>query len=480
MTLHNDEPVLDDRLERWPLVREVGDAIASCDPPQVFGLHGDWGSGKTSFLHQLQFYLVGDSPQHTDAEVNTVKARLGTQLPAGKHKDRATVVWFEAWRYQNEAVPVVALLHEMRSQMAWYLKGLARLKKAMAVTVKGALFSMEELTRKIGIQASQIQKVGEKWEEEHLAVTLPSHTIREQLQAAIGAILPQVAPGKDPRVVVLIDDLDRCQPDVAYRLLEGLKIYLTLPNCVFVLGMNQQIVEEAIARCVPAPPGSDALRAERAAAYLEKLCQNVWRVPRVGNPKQFLLDLLPDDVVRQWLDGAIGDHACLPPNPRRIKGLANLVQRFRARLPRQEGDADDPAMVVEARRMLIVAYVYQFHPDLYRLWESDLAVGRYLLDWARFKPVRLMQPETTDEEEEEKRLPLHRVLGRLRRAESIRADPTTPVPEYRCQTALPDPADWNVFWVQGLLHDVMLAPGADLQAFARYLRGNEPPGSEAP
>ena len=49
--LHNDEPTLLDALDREPLIREVGEAIAHCTPPQVFGVHGDWGLGKTSFLH---------------------------------------------------------------------------------------------------------------------------------------------------------------------------------------------------------------------------------------------------------------------------------------------------------------------------------------------------------------------------------------------------------------------------------------------
>ena len=54
MVLHNDEPTLLDRLDRIALVREVAKHIATCDPPQVFGIHGDWGLGKTSFLQQLQ------------------------------------------------------------------------------------------------------------------------------------------------------------------------------------------------------------------------------------------------------------------------------------------------------------------------------------------------------------------------------------------------------------------------------------------
>ncbi len=118
--LHNDEPTLNDRLDRLGLVKEVGDAIAHCTPPQAFGVHGDWGLGKTSFLQQVQWYLTGDCRQQRKGEIEKVK--LDEQLPNGAHKDHISVVWFEAWRYQHEKAPIVALLQEMRSQLGWYDK----------------------------------------------------------------------------------------------------------------------------------------------------------------------------------------------------------------------------------------------------------------------------------------------------------------------------------------------------------------------
>ena len=60
MPLHNDEPTLVDTLGRAGLVKTIGDDVAICDPPQVFGIHGDWGAGKSSFLHQVHWTLTGD------------------------------------------------------------------------------------------------------------------------------------------------------------------------------------------------------------------------------------------------------------------------------------------------------------------------------------------------------------------------------------------------------------------------------------
>ena len=164
------------------------------------------------------------------------------------------------------------------------------------------------------------------------------------------AFAPRRKNGASPRLAVFIDDVDRCEPEAAYRLLEGLKIYLTLDNCVFVLGMNQKAIEEAIATRM----GTDARRMEvddsrtvRAAAYMEKLCQNVWRLPAVREPDQMLYGLLAktieSEAVREWIKRAVQGHRCLPPNPRRLKGLANLLGRFSSRLPSREGGPNDEA-----------------------------------------------------------------------------------------------------------------------------------------
>ena len=87
VAMHNDEPTLLDSLGRKMLIEEVGEAIASCTPPQVFGVHGDWGLGKTSFLHQVQWYLTGDCPQQSEAAMKAVIENPDTsQYVKGRHE----------------------------------------------------------------------------------------------------------------------------------------------------------------------------------------------------------------------------------------------------------------------------------------------------------------------------------------------------------------------------------------------------------
>lgn len=45
------------------------------------------------------------------------------------------------------------------------------------------------------------------------------------------------------RIVVLIDDLDRCFPDQAIRLLESIKLVLAQPGFIFVLGVARKVIE---------------------------------------------------------------------------------------------------------------------------------------------------------------------------------------------------------------------------------------------
>ena len=461
--MHNDEPALQDTLERRSLIEEVGEAIARCTPPQVFGVHGDWGLGKTSFLHQVQWYLTGDCPQQPESVTGEMKKQAKNAADdtptqkCGVYKEMAQAVWFDAWRYQNEAAPVVALLHEMRTQLSWGSRVGRSTRRSAKVAVRGALLSMEELTRKIGLQYSTFHQASRAWEAENLAAALPSHTLREHLRAAVEQLLPRKKRDlRPPKLVVFIDDVDRCEPDAAYRLLEGLKIYLTLDNCVFVLGMNQKAIEEAIAQRMKAETSDDPTM--RAAAYTEKLCQNVWRLPALRQPEQVLYGLLEETVkdenVQDWIKRGIEEPKskyrclCLPPNPRRLKGLANLIGRLSSRLPVEESDA---TMVFETQLLMIVACICQFHHDLYVRWESDPSLYHKIREWCRGVDPRLPFFESL-------KLPLHQ----------MDRDSTEPTPDFG--STYPDPAAANVFWAQPLvlhLAEVVVPE----EHFGRYLHG---------
>src|SRR3970040_3180339 len=53
---------------------------------------------------------------------------------------------------------------------------------------------------------------------------------------------------KDPecRVVIFIDDLDRCSPNKALEVLESLKLFLDLEGFVFVIGLSHKTVTQLI------------------------------------------------------------------------------------------------------------------------------------------------------------------------------------------------------------------------------------------
>ena len=435
--MYNDEPTLRDRLRRNALIKEVGEAIATCEPPQVFGVHGDWGLGKTSFLQQVRWYLTGDNPQNLD----TVNAP-----EKSGHGDRIQPVWFDAWRYHAEAVPVVALLQEMRAQLSSKaLKGLAA-KRLGEIAVDGALLGLAELTKKIGFQYEQASR---QWDAENLAATLPSDTLRQNLQDTIRLLLPETdgeAPngaGSGSRLVVFVDDLDRCEPEAAYRLLEGLKVYLTLNNCVFVLGLNQKAVEGAIASRLAGGLTDENARQDaevRAASYLEKICQNVWHLPIVKAPGRLLCELIRDgdNSVEahhiSWLRHVVGEETCLPPNPRKLKGLANLVVRLCSRLPSDLGSSeDDAAGRNEMWKLLVVAYVHQFHHELYVRWQANPDVFRDIVRWCRGETAELdilsglklpvVVDESADSEE----------------AREVERD------------TFPDPTAADVFWIQDIV-----------------------------
>ena len=423
----------------------------------MFGVHGDWGSGKTSFLHALQLYLTGDCPQAAGSLCEPKEVESWKPWKAQSH---VVVVWFEAWRYQHESAPVVALLHEIRARLSLASQAWAKTKKLTHVAIKGALFGLESVTKRIGLQASKVQEVGEKWEKDHFAEQFPSHTLREFLKDTMNKLLPG---GEKGRLVVLVDDLDRCEPQAAYRLLEGIKIYLNLPNCVFVLGVNQSVIEQSLAEQIAkdkAEKPSEEAR-QRARDYLDKICKNYWHLPAHRDIGKLVDDWLrraevdvplagpdADRTADKTLGAALSADRCLPANPRKIKAFVNTLARFlvaaRGRVPQLGYPRPELCAVL--------AYLYQFHPEIYRVIEWQPAFFQELRNWCeRGAPA----PLGLDTRPDPTAVPVHELFRALTRPHEPHTDPMAPTPiTAGDRDTFPDPARGNVFRIQKLVRAI--------------------------
>ena len=61
----------------------------------------------------------------------------------------------------------------------------------------------------------------------------------EQFETTFKEAIEAMSPDKSGRLIVFVDDLDRCLPEKAIEVLEAIKLFLEVPGVVFVLGMDQ-------------------------------------------------------------------------------------------------------------------------------------------------------------------------------------------------------------------------------------------------
>lgn len=137
---------------------------------------------------------------------------------------------------------------------------------------------------------------------------------------------------REQRLVVLIDDLDRCAPDLLPQLLLSLRELLDLPGFTFVLAFDDEIVSRALTQVNPAwAEGSN---------FLEKILDFRFHLPpmTVAQKERFVsrsmaryCPFVPKESAEEVRD-------LLPDNPRKLKALIRSLAAIRPQIARHDVD----------------------------------------------------------------------------------------------------------------------------------------------
>lgn len=265
-----DAPADRDLLGYSDIAAAIVDAIRreGLDPVAI-GLFGTWGSGKSSIL----------------------------ELVARALPQSAVAVRVRPWEYDKSDDPKALLISEVLAQLQSALNTRGKLETTAKDTI-GKLTRRVNWTRALTLAAKgvllQVPSIDdlegllkEKEDEGQQGPTLAA--FRTEF-AALLKTLPEIE-----RVVVLVDDLDRCLPATVVATLEAVKLFLSVPKMAFVLAADDALVTLALAQSY----GSTSEGRRIARQYLEKIVQIPIRVPALGlaDTEAYLAVLLIEDLV---------------------------------------------------------------------------------------------------------------------------------------------------------------------------------------
>lgn len=227
-------------LGREGIAAEIVKELRAEQPPRIIGVYGWWGSGKTYLLSQVIRRLI---------ESNEANPRARQII----------VCTFKAWRYEMENNLAGGLIRSLINvdQHNPALKPPEDEPKPYMETARKLLEQIAKLTPHFGpagqagsvvgnLAAEQIQELIDR----HQAIPSTVDAIQDKMEQLVEQILAyaeaQDALNKDYRIVLFIDDLDRCSPGNMVRMFEWLKVHLRVPNLVYVLGLDNTAAARAI------------------------------------------------------------------------------------------------------------------------------------------------------------------------------------------------------------------------------------------
>lgn len=227
-----------DLLERnksvWQFARFCDAQEGKCS----IAIDAKWGQGKTFFVRHVQMLLEAFnefSDSVSEEERATIKRAFSGYIGNGENVvelQPQVCVYYDAWANDNVNDPILSLVYEI-------IKGAVQhysFKKS-ADCMKAAARISDFFT---GRNAADILALSR---DRDLLSELKS---QKEIHETVAEFLESLLYEQGNRLVVFIDELDRCKPSFAVQLLERIKHYFGNDRITFVFSVNTDELQHVI------------------------------------------------------------------------------------------------------------------------------------------------------------------------------------------------------------------------------------------
>ncbi len=193
-------------------------------------IDGSWGSGKTFFVKQTK--MIMDAHNNFVTSINKEDKEKIKNLNTNLNLQPHVCVYYDAWENDNDNDPVLSLVYSIIKSVDTdyaFRDDIDFIQKAATI--------LEFFT-------------GRNWADliTNLKGTNALEEIRKNksIENDIKEFLESLLLEKGNRLVVFVDELDRCKPSYAVKLLERIKHYFDNERITFVFSINTSELQHTI------------------------------------------------------------------------------------------------------------------------------------------------------------------------------------------------------------------------------------------
>ena len=244
--------------------------------PFSIAIHGEWGSGKTTFVKKIK----------------TIVDKKITEGQLNWH-----TVNFDAWEYERMDL-VSSLLQKIEQE---YKDTNSESYKKFGKAVSSFLLDAF-LHKTVGMNKDQAES---HFKEFFQQIT----TIKETINGLV----------KNGRLIIFVDDLDRCLIDNVLDMLEAIKMFLNSTNVIFIIAVDMTKIERAWELRHKSKSSKNEGR-----EHIEKIFQLTLSLPpkQEYDLQQFVKEKIAESFSSSDTNFFI--NIC-PPNPRKIVRMLNQI-----------------------------------------------------------------------------------------------------------------------------------------------------------
>lgn len=204
-----------DYIDRNKYLNGLINILNSLEESKIIALDGDWGSGKTFFLKSLKYLMENETTRINNIETESLE----------KLKREYMIFYYNAWENDDASSAMLSLIYKLINDSC--LKKNEN-KVSLIPNIVNTI---------IKFKTNGALDLKEDWSNGQITKEIETS---EEIKEKFIELLNELLVENKNKILIIIDEIDRCKPTFAIDLLENIKHFYDDDRVVFIVGTNNK------------------------------------------------------------------------------------------------------------------------------------------------------------------------------------------------------------------------------------------------